>query len=170
MSDYAFDAAAILGLGPSTDPLPQPEPGEFCLYVPAALTLQALRDSPAGKELMDPQHWYDRHPWSSKAPVAGVYRLRIPVPGSQHKVFAEQQAMLAEGEEVAPAVLVAAALLCLKRQGAPDPVGCRWTRCAEQAAENFGAELTWCAGRLSVYTGWRDDLSIDVFVSALRRA
>jgi len=154
-SSSVLDAAAILGIGtPSTEPLPPPEEGWIVLRIPDGLTLQALRDSPAGKERMWAQDWYDTYPWSTEALPAGDYHLRIPVSGSRRKTFAEQQAMFPPGEEVAPVVLVAAALLCIERQRGPDPLNRSWTRCAEQTAEGHRVVLFWSDGRLGVHDDW----------------
>jgi hypothetical protein len=148
-TSYALDAAAILGIGtPSTEPLPAPIPGEIVLRIPDSLSLQGLRDSPIGKQLMHQQDWYDKYQWSKEALPAGTYRLRVPVPGSNRKTASEQAAMLPAGEELAPVVLVAAALLCIQRQGGPDPLNGDWTRCAEQTAGGCRVGLTWYVGGL----------------------
>src|SRR5262249_21943948 len=152
---YACDVASVLGIGTtSSDPLPQPEPGEVVLRIPDGLTLQALRDSPAGQTRMWRQDWYDKSPCSKAAPPAGRHRLRIPVPGSQRKTCAEQQALLPQGEQVAPVVLVAVALLCIQRAGGADPLQDRWTRCAELAAGGCRVDLDWSVGRLFVNVFW----------------
>jgi len=167
-SSSVLDAAAILGLGtPSTEPLPPLEAGWIVLRIPAGLTLQALRDSPAGKKPMWQQDWYDTYPWSTEALPAGDYRLRLPVPGSGRKTFAEQRALLSPGEQVAPVVLVAAALLCIKRQRGPDPLDGRWTRCAEQTAGGFRVGLLWYDGRLD-FDDWFGYPYAYVIVSSLR--
>jgi hypothetical protein len=161
MSMYSFDAATLLGIGTgSTDPLPAPVPGEVVLRIPDGLTLQALRDSPVGKRLMHVQDWYDKYAWRQVALPAGSYRLRVPVPGSTNKTFAEQQALLPPSEQVAPVVLVAAALLCIRLQSGPDPLQNSWTRCLEQTAGGYRVVLCWLSDRLSVsgfWDGFRDD-------------
>ena len=74
-----FDAAAILGIGPlSNDPMPDPEPGFVTLRVPDGLSLHALRESAAGKQMMHPQSWYDRYPWSKEALLAVHGEVELP--------------------------------------------------------------------------------------------
>ena len=168
-NSYSFDAAALFGLGiPSADPLPTPIAGEVVLRIPAVLTLQTLRKSPVGRNLMHPHDWYDKYPWSSTALPAGTYRLRVPVPGSNRKTASEQDAMLPAGETSAPVVLVAAALLCICFQGGPDPLKNGWTNCLERAVDGDRVVLTWCDGRLGVIGSWgggRDDY---VWASSVR--
>ena len=148
---YAFDAAAILGIGtPYTEPLPAPEPGYTIIRIPEGLSLLALRESAIGKRMMWPWDWYDKYQWSREALPAGTYRLRLPVPDSNRKTGGEQQAMLPPGEQLAPAALVLAALLCTHLQGGPDPLGDDWTRCAEQTASGYRVALTWRVGRVGV--------------------
>ncbi len=168
---FVLDAAAVLGLGtPSSAPLPEAEVGWIVLRIPDNLTLQALRDCPVGQELMWQQGWYDKYPWSSAALPAGDYYLRLPVPGSQSKTFAEQQALLPPGEEVAPVVLVAAALLCIRRQGGPDPLDNEWVRCKEQASDGDRVSVDLDQGRVYVYNYWDDYRYSYLWLSAARKA
>lgn len=166
---YCLDAAEILGFGtPSTDPLPAPIPGQITLRIQNGLTLQVLRDCPVGRQMMLEQDWYDRYAWC-KAPLpAGVYGLRIPVSSSNLKTAAEQIAMLPVGEKLAPVTLVAAALLCIHAQAGADPLTNDWTRCAEQTADGYHAELTWNKGRLSVYGFWDEYRLSNLWASSVR--
>ena len=166
---YVFDVAQVLGIGtPSTDPLPVPTPGYITLRIPEGLSLHALRDGPVGRRLLHPQDWYDKYPWSEAALLAGVYFLRLPVPGSNRKTAREQAAMLAADEQLAPVALVAAALLCIYLQGGADPLDNCWTRCAEQTAGGDRAVLTWYGGRLDVYGYWGDDRCSYLWASSVR--
>ncbi len=168
---FVLDAAAVLGLGtPSADPLPPPEAGWVVLRIPDNLTLQALRDSPVGKELMWQHGWYDQYPWSSAAPPAGDYALRLPVPSSRGKTLAEQQALLPPGEEVAPVVLVAAALLCIKLQDGRDPLNTDATRCKEQASDGDRVLVHLYQGRVLVNNYWDDYRHSYLWLSAARKA
>jgi hypothetical protein len=152
----SFDVSTVLGIGPPcSDPLPAPERvNEIVLRIPDGLTLIGLRDSAVGLERMHGQDWYEKYEWCRQALPAGIYRLRLPVPESYGKNFAEQQAALPVGEQPAPVVLVAAALLCLRKSGQPDPLQNTWTRCAEPAADGDRAGLAWSGGRLLVLVGW----------------
>lgn len=146
-----FNAAAILGIGtPSTEPLPDAEPGFVTLRIPDGLTLRALRDSGVGKTLMYSQDWYDECPWAKEAAPTGTYRLRLPVPGSNRKTTREQVALLPAGETLAPVAFVAAALLCIRLRGVADPLSGGWTRCAELTAGGIRVALTWFGVRLIV--------------------
>ena len=166
---YSFDAAALLGIGiPSAEPLPAPIAGEVTLRIPDGLTLQALRKSPVGQNLMHDQGWYGKYPWSQAALPAGSYRLRIPVPNSNRKTAAEQDKILSAGETSAPVVLVAAALLCICLQGGPDPLKNGWTRCLERAVDGSRVALTWLDGRLYVLGRWHDNRDVYVWASSVR--
>jgi hypothetical protein len=148
--EFSFDAASALGIGtPSSEPLPAPEAGFTIIRIPDGLSLQALRDSHVGQRLMNRQDWYDKYQWSREALPAGVYRLCIPVPGSNHKTFAVQQAMLPDAEQVAPVVLVVIAILCI-RQGVIHPLRGAWIRCAEQSADGQHVVLAWYDDRLGI--------------------
>ena len=50
---------------------------------------------------------------------------------TNNKSFNEQTALLLDGEEVAPIVLAAMAMLCHKKAGLPDPLQGDWVRCRE---------------------------------------
>ena len=167
---HVFDAAAILGIGtPSTELLPDPEEGFVTLVIPDGLSLQTLRDSDVGKKLMHRQDWYDEYHWSSQTLPAGIYRLRIPVLASGRKTAGEQVAMLPAGETLAPVVLVATALLCIRLQGGSDPLNYAWTRCAEHLADCDHVVLSWSGGRLYVYVGFWDDDRLDSLVASSLR-
>ncbi len=168
-NDNCFDAAAVLGIGtPSADPLPAAAPGEVVLRIPDGLSLQALRDSPVGQALMHQQDWYDRCAWGRIAPPAGVYRLRVPVAGSNRRTASEQEAMLPAGETLAPVVLVAAAMLCIKRAGGPDPLNGDWTRCSEKTAVGDRAVLAWLGVRLGVNEYWDGNRNSILWASSVR--
>jgi hypothetical protein len=166
----SFDVSTVLGIGPPcSDPLPAPERvNEIVLRIPDGLTLIGLRDSAIGQKLMHRQDWYEQYEWCRQALPAGIYRLRIPVPGSYGKSFAEQQAVLPVGEQPAPVVLVAAAMLCMEKSGQPDPLRGTWTRCAESAAPGGRAALAWVVGRLYVVDGWGEGRYGSVGSSSLR--
>jgi hypothetical protein len=169
-SGHAFDVSTVLGIGPpNPDPLPAPEAEhEIVLRIPDGLTLLSLRDSAIGRALMHQQDWYEKYDWCRQALPAGIYHLRIPVSGSFGKSFAEQQALLPEGEQPAPVVLVAAALLCLQKSGQPDRLQKKWTRCAEPTAVGNRAGLTWFVGRLDVIDDWGGGRFDGVGLSSLR--
>ncbi len=165
---YAFDVAALLRIGtPSTDPLPQPVPGEVILRMPDGVMFQNLRSYPSVEHLLWQRKWFDGDDWSTKTLPAGLYRLRLPVPDSNEKSASEQEAMLAEGESVAPAVLVAVALLCISLQGEPDPLHKGWVRCLEETSDHVRVELAWGNGRLCAYADMVDRRSDCVWTSSV---
>lgn len=146
---HCLDAALLFG-APSNDPLPPPKVGVITIRIPKGLSLQSLRDSPAGKRFMWQDDWYDDYPWSTELIPAGIYNLRIPVAHSNDKTVHEQVAMLPEGESLCPVVLVVAALLCIRLQNEADPLNDCWTRCAERS-EYSHIVVSWFDGdRLSV--------------------
>jgi len=164
----AFDAVHLLGFGEaSTERPPEPAPGEIVLRY-GGWSLTQLRDTEVGRRLMWDQDWYERCDWASACVPEDVYRLRVPVPGSTNKTFDEQQATLPHGEEVAPVVLVASALLCLRLQGRPDPMKGGWTRCRERTSADHRVELGWHDGRLYVRDYWVGSRSPCAGVSAVR--
>ena len=166
---YSFDAAAALGIGkPSTEPLPTAAPGEVILRIPDGLTLHVLRKSPVGKILMWQMDWYDKYQWSNETLPAGIYLLRVPVPNSNRKTVGEQEAILPVGETLAPAVMVAAALICIRLQGGSDPLNDGWTRCREQSADGNRVVLTWVDGRLYVDDDWGGDRSGRLWAASVR--
>lgn len=149
MTTYVFDAAAMLGVGtPSTEPLPVPEAGFITLVVSDGLSLQALRDSDIGRRLMLQQDWYDTYDWSVAALPARVYRVRLPVLGSNRRTASEQRVMLPAHAKPASTTIVAAALLCIHLAGGPDPLDDAWVRCADVAFLGRLAVLAWRNGRL----------------------
>lgn len=165
---YAYDAVALLGFGPaSTDALPEVRSGEVLIRY-GGWSLQELRDSAIGKELMDVQDWYDKYPWSAKKLPAGIYRLRIPVPGSSHKTVAEQERDLPNGEHTAPAVLVATALIVHRRQMGEDLLKGAWTRFRDRTAADRRGALDWRDGRLYVYSVWDHYRHGNLWTSSVR--
>lgn len=141
MNRSVFDVATILGIGtPSTKPLPVAEEGCLIVRIPDGLSLQVLRDSGVGRQLLRQQHWYDKYQWSKESLPAGTYRVRIPVPNSKAKTPDEQRSV----GHFAPVALVAAALLCCRVQKGlwPDPLEGDILRCREEV-EGRPVELTW---------------------------
>jgi hypothetical protein len=164
----AYDATSILGFGSASDePLPEPAPGEVVIHY-GGWSLQELRNSDVGKKLMHEQDWYNKYAWSTEKLPPGLYRLRVPVPDSNPKTFAEQQAMLSPGEQVAPVVLVATALLVHYAKTGEDLLKSDWTRCKEQAADGNRVALYWDEGRLGVSRSWGDGCYDYVWLSSVR--
>jgi hypothetical protein len=147
---YSFDAAQLFAPF-SVAPAPA---GEIILRVPRGISPVSLRQSDIGKQLIHQDvTWFDEYPWAIEAIAPGVYHLRLPVPGSNGKNLWRQNAMLLDGEDIAPLVLVELALLCLKRAGLPDPLNYDWVRCQETAAGGGRVALYWRGGRLRVNDG-----------------
>lgn len=160
---FCYDAIAILGLGEaSSDPLPDPAPGEVVIRV-GAWSLKDLRTNEmvVRSNLMWDDTWYDKYDWSGTKLIPGVYRVRLPIPDSNSKNFAEQQKLLISGEEVAPVALAATALLCHLKQAGKDLLDDDWTRCAEALPGERRVALTVYEGRVVVGSDW-DDLRYDV--------
>ena len=145
----AFDLGSALGIGPADpSPLPTPEAGECIIRVSDPLSLASLRVSRAGSLMRRKSIVLD---WESRTTDRGVYRLRLPIPGSSSKTtFPKQQSLLLCGESIAPIGLVAAALLCIQQRGDPDPLQGKRTWCAECHC-GIRSLLRWCyEGRLDI--------------------
>lgn len=167
ITPYSYDAVHILGFGSaSEEAMPEAKSGEVIIRY-GGWSLQELRDSVNGKKWMHQQDWYNSYGWSTEKLPAGIYRLRVPVPVSSGQTFVQQQEMLSAGEEVAPVVLVATALLAHHLQKGKDPLNGDWTRCKE-VADDDRVELVWDGGRLVVGSGWDDDAGDGVWLSSVR--
>jgi hypothetical protein len=150
---FAYDATSVFGFAPLNDePLPEAAPGEIVIRY-GGWSLQELRDT-VGMTLMHKQKWYNTYPWSAEKLPPGNYRLRIPVPDSNRKTFAEQQRMLPPGEQVAPVVLVATALLARRLQTGEYLLKTDFTRCREATVFGLRVALDWLEGRLYVGRYW----------------
>lgn len=169
---YSYDAVAILGLGEaSSDPLPEPAPGEVVIRV-GAWSLADLRvcETVVRDNLMHDQDWYVKYPLNTAKLTPGVYRVRMPVPDSNCKNFAEQKKLLLSGEEVTPVALAAAVLLCHLKQAGKDLLENDWTRCAEALPGESRVELVVDEGRVYVYNVWDGRRFGPVWVSAARKS
>lgn len=157
-----YDAASILGLGPtSNDPLPLPGPDEVVIRV-GAWSLMDLRTcaTVVVDQLMLESTWYDRHHWSSVKLTPAIYRVRLFIPDSNRKNLAEQSKLLLSEEDVAPVALAAAVRLCHLKQTGKDLLDRGWTRCAEELLHGDHAILIMNRGRVhlySYYDGFRED-------------
>ena len=167
---FAFDVGAVLGVGKAdASPLPEAQEDEIILRIAKGLSLVQLRDSAIGQKLVAQEYWYGDYEWANQPVAPGIYRLRVPVPGSFGKGFAEQHALLSEEESPAPIALVAAALLCLKKAGQPDPYGGKWTRCAESTDGNcYGPETGWNAGLVGARLAWRELTDVYIGLSSVQ--
>lgn len=156
---FVYDAVSILGLGEASgEPLPEPAPDEVVIRV-GAWSLKNLRtcETVARENLMWDQEWYHEYPWSRKKLTLGVYRVRMPIPESNRKNFTEQKELLLPGEEVGPAALVAAVLLCHLKQAGRDPLNDHSTRCAKALPGGRRLVLTVEGGRVCVDDLWDTD-------------
>ncbi len=168
---FCYDAAAILGLGEaSSDPLPDPAPGEVVIRV-GAWSLEDLRtcETVVRKNLLWDDAWYDQYDWSSVKLTPGVYRVRMPIPDSNSKNFAEQQKLLLSGEEVTPVALAATVLLCHLKQTGKDLLEDDWTRCAEPLPDGFRVGLLVAGDRVGVSPTWDDDRNGDLWLASACR-
>lgn len=115
-TSFSYDAAAILGLGEASSvPLPEPGPDEVIIHVgPWSLQELLTCDRVAQQNLLQIDEGYKQLPFRffRRQLTPGIYRLRVPIPGSNNRQFLGQEVLLREGEGVAPVALVAAALLC----------------------------------------------------------
>lgn len=152
---YAYDAVGLLGFGtPHEEPLPEAKSGEIVIRY-GGWSLRELCDNAIVREknLMLEQDWYHSYEWSSEKLPAGIYRLRIPVPNSNLNTFAEQAHMLSSGEQTAPVVLVATAMLVHRLQTGENLLGKGQTYCKEIIRHYcFGYGTT----RHRVGLGWTD--------------
>lgn len=165
-SGLSFDVRDLL-----SGTLPAFDSSTVTIIVPEGLSPVSLRESAVGRELIHQDiTWYDACPWATETIPAGDYRLRLPVPGSNRKTFDEQSALLLDGEEPAPLVLVALALLCLRKAGYADPLHGGWVRCRETAAGRR-VGLDWSGGRLYVGNDWSVyRYYYDIWLASARRA
>lgn len=169
---FCYDAAPILGLGEaSSEPLPDPAPGEVVVRV-GAWSLQDLRtcETVVRHNLMWDQDWYNEYPFSREKLTPGVYRVRLPIPDSNRKNFAEQKKLLRDGEQVAPAALVAVALLCHLKQAGKDLLDNDWTRCAEALPDERRVALDVGGGRVRVDFYWDDHRRGDLWLAGSRKS
>ena len=158
----SYNATSLLGFGVQ---VPVAEPGTIAIQYDG-WSLQDLRNK--RQNLMWNQDWYDQCPWASEKLPSGIYVLRLPVPDSNRKAFAEQEALLLSGEEPAPIVLAATALLAIRLSGGSDPLKGQSVRCKEQAAAGNRALLRWSDGQLYVIH-WNDDPYDDVWLASARK-
>jgi hypothetical protein len=156
----AFDVGTVLEVGSADNsPLPEAGDGEIILRVPEGISLAGLRDSTIGGFLMHWQQSYEQFDWSRQPLAAGIYKVRLPIPGSNFKTFEDQRFLLMEHEQVASVTLAAIALLCLRMCEFPDPLNDGFVRCAASATTSVRVALCWFAGRLRVFSG-NDDLCL----------
>lgn len=161
---FAYDAVQLFGFGKnSPKPLFKPELGEIVIRY-GGWSFQELRNSWIGKKFMHHTHdWYDCYRWSSKKFPVGVYRLRIPVLGSDCKTSVEQRRMLGTYEFAAPVVLAASALLAHHLETGAEFLRTDVTRCYEQ-----GIQLGWSSGLLTAIHYWDDYYYPSVWMSSVR--
>jgi hypothetical protein len=166
----AYDAVALFGFGSSgEEPLPDGKSGEIVIrYGGWSLRELCANAVIREKNLMWEQDWYHKYQWSSEKLPAGIYRMRIPVPHSNRKNFAEQEAMLPSGEQFAPIVLVATAMLAHRLQAGENLLKNDWTRCKEQTADGYRVVLYWGEGRLVVDVDWDDRRDGGLWSSSVR--
>ena len=171
-SDSAvYDAAPILGLGKASDePLPDPDPGEVVIRV-GAWSLRDLRtcETVVRDSLVWDSTWYDQYAWSQAKLTPSVYRVRIPVPYSSGKTFAQQHALLLPGEQVTPVALAAAVLLCHLKVTGTDLLDYEWIRCAEALPDEYRVGLNVDEGRVNVNSRWDDVRREDVWLAGCRK-
>ena len=167
LSSRSLDAVSLLGFGPKSDgAFPQAESGTIVIRY-GGWSLQELRDRRS--DLMYTQDWYNRYSWSTERLPSGIYVLRLPIPGSNRKTFDEQKPLLLPGEEPAPIVLVATAMLAFHLSGGQDPLKGRWMRCKEQPDDGDHVGLDWHGSRLYVNGYWGDDRRDNVWLASARR-
>jgi len=167
-----YDATSLLGFGePSPQALPEANAGELLIRYDG-WSLQELRSSKivSEKNVMWDQSWYNPYDWSAEKLPSGLYALRLPVPDSNYKTFADQKALLLPTEEPAPVVLAASAFLAHLVSTGERLMEGHWLRCKEQAGAGGRVELGWGGGRLRVRGGYLDDRPYDgVWLASARR-
>ncbi len=141
-------------------------------------SLIALRDNPVVRRhnLVMMQKWYENgFFWVTDPPEPAYYRLRIPIPQSQHFTHEGQRELLRVGEEFAPAVIAMTAIvvhaLATKAAGAEDRLVDSWLRCAETRRDHrFVIAPSSPEGvRLDDNGAWGDFLTGSVYAAAVRR-
>lgn len=162
----SYDATGILGFGAhATAPLPNAWPEEIIVRYDGWSFLD-LRDK--CREDMHRQTWYERYYFSRETFEPGVYRLRLPIPGSESKTFLEQQHLLSHGFIVAPAVLIATALLVHRLHTGEDLLNQDWTRSAHRMNGGHCVLLSWGEGRLGARPHWQGFRADNVWMSSAR--
>ncbi len=171
MSGISYDAVHLLGFGPPSDePLPEAASGEIVIRV-GAWSLRDLRSNEVivRKNLMWDQDWYNQYPCTPVKLTPGIYRLRLPVPGSNRKNFTEQQTLLQSGEAAASVALAATALLVHLMETGNDLLRNDWCRCVEALPDDDRVALRVCEGRVGVRRSWDDDRNGRLWLAASSR-
>lgn len=165
-----YDAPSILFGEASSEPLPDPAPGEVVIRV-GAWSLKGLRSckTVVGHNLMWDKRWYDEYPWSREQLTPGVYRVRIAIPGSNLKTFAEQQTLLLPGEEIAPVSLAATVLLCHLKETGDNLLKNDWCRSAEVLPDGGRVAHGVSGGRVFVDYYWADDRDGRLWLAGCRK-
>lgn len=146
-SPYVYDAVSILGFGDESDTdLPEAGEGEVIIRY-GGWSLQELRDSSA---LIHKEDWYNSCDWSTEKLPSGIYRVRLPIQGSNRNGIEEQKKLLLPGEDPAHIVWEATALLCHKMKTGADLLKSEWVRTHHPSQGGGFAELHWHDGRLGV--------------------
>jgi len=170
-----YDATALLGFDTqSASPeakLPEAtKAGEIVLRYDG-WNLQDLRDNAVvrEKDIMCGQSWYNPYGWSAEKLPSGLYALRLSVPDSNYKTFAEQKDLLLPGEEPAPVVLAASGLLCHLLAASERLMKGHWLCCREQAGASNRVGLDWYGGRMDVSVGLDGYPDGSVWLASARR-
>jgi hypothetical protein len=154
-----YDAIDLLGWGPAVGiMLPKANPGEVVIRVGAWSLKDLCRNAiVTGAGLMWDTNWYENEPWSDCKLQAGIYRLRLPMPGTHRKPLHEQIACLQGSEYVAQTCLVATALVAHLRATGEDLLQDDVTRCAEALVNNrdpYHAAVLVGEGRVRITRAW----------------
>ena len=127
-----FDLGEMIGIGTADhSPLPL-EWGMITLRVKKCFSFYDLFENSAEMMIELSNHKQEEEEHLQRVIEPGIYYLRIPVPGSNNSQ--NPLALLSKEEAPAPVALVAAALLCLKKAGKPDPLQGNWTLCDNSLA------------------------------------
>jgi len=165
-----YDAVSILVFGEAaSEPLPDAADGEIVLRY-GGWSLRELCSNPVVRErnLMWELDSFLEFQLSNEKLPSGIYRLRVPVPDSNNKTLAEQEQLLASGEQTAPVVLVASAMLAHRFQTGENLLKNDWTHCKEETAGWCRVVLSWAEGGLYVADHWGARRGAQMWLSSVR--
>lgn len=166
----AVQVSRILGLPVEcNEPVPQAADGEIVVYY-GGWDLKQLCTSTAGKKRMwQDRDWYEKYGWKAEP---GYYRLLLPVPNSNLKVWTDQLSHLATisaAWQPSPVCIAATALLVHLTETGNDLLKNDWCRCAEALPDGVHAGLAVGGGRVGVSYSWDDYPFGRVWLSAARK-
>lgn len=158
---YAYDAVSIFGFGEiAGGPMPVPKANGEVVVRYGGWSLTELFNSEVGLELMHRKfaHYlqdYTDLDWSNECLDAGIYSLRLPIPGSNRKTMDQQAPMFLPSERRTHVVLAVTALLAHYVQTGLSLLGEERNSiiCAQTWRPALHATVDWFDSKLHVRAG-----------------